>query len=196
MMILIVGSNARKIFQNINPGFLQDLRIPDTRTLENPRGAIRTGRNDDHLASLYLALSGVCRGQILRVCQPFRVGLVHDAVSPLLSIKQNLQDLFLHQHMEVRIVSALQLRMQVSMSGVLPPSIEPDITIITLNGIVLIEILQIVRLGISQLGRCFDKGIFGAAARVSAFGDVDRTVEAMAVFVPLTVVCLELRTRK
>lgn len=115
-------------------------------------------------------------------------------MSPLLSIKQDLQDLLLHQHMEVRIVPALQLRMQVSMSGVLPPSIEPDITIITLNGIILIEILQIVRLRVSQLGRCFDEGVFGAAARVSAFGDVDRTVEAMAVFVPLPVVCLELRT--
>ena len=66
--------------------------------------------------------------------------------------------------------------MQVPMSSVLTPSIGPNITIITLYGIVLVEVLQIVRLWISELRGCFDKGILRAAARVCAFGDVNWTL--------------------
>ena len=95
--------------------------------------------------------------------------------------------------MEVGVISALQFGMQVSMSSVLPSSVEADITIIALYGIVLVKVLQVVRLGISQLRRCFDEGVFGAAACVGALGDIDGTIEAMSVLVALAMVCLELQ---
>lgn len=94
--------------------------------------------------------------------------------------------------MQVGVLVALQLRVQVSMRSVLSPSIGSDVLVVSLDGIVCIEVLEIVGLRVSKLRSCLDESVFGTSADVSALADVDVAVMAVSVFVSLAMVFLEL----
>jgi hypothetical protein len=59
------------------------------------------------------------------------------------------------------------------MSRILASSVWPNVAIVPLDGIVGVEVLEIIRLRISELFGCFDKCVFSAGARVGALRDMD-----------------------
>jgi hypothetical protein len=86
--------------------------------------------------------------------------------------------------------------MQVTVSRVLTSSVWSNIAIITLDGIVGVKVLKVVHLRVSELLGRFNKGIFCTPARVSALGDIDRTIETVSIFVTFAVVGLELSSNQ
>ena len=78
------------------------------------------------------------------------------------------------------------------MSRVLTSSIWSNISIISLDGIVGVKVLQVVHLRIPKLLSGFNKGVLCPPARVSALGDIDRTIETMSIFVSFAMVVFEL----
>ena len=86
--------------------------------------------------------------------------------------------------------------MQIAMGSVLTSSVWSNIAIVTLDGIVGVEILEIRCLWISKLRSRFDKRVFGTAARVGAFGDVNGTIEAVSLSVAFAMVRLKLSRSK
>lgn len=79
------------------------------------------------------------------------------------------------------------------MGSILTASVWSNVPVIALYGIIGVEVLQILRLRVTELGSRFDEGVFSAAAGVSTFGYVDRAIVAMSIFVALAMIGLKLR---
>jgi hypothetical protein len=78
------------------------------------------------------------------------------------------------------------------MRSILTSPIWPNVTVIPLYGIVGIEVLQILRLGVSELRCRFDEGVFCTVTDVGALGNIDGTIEAVSVLITFAMIGLEL----
>lgn len=190
-MVLVVVSNAWKVFNDRNTSFLQHFRITHARSFEDTRCAICACRDDDHLLGPNGAPGGVSSREEFRIGKILGVGLILDTHS-FLALEKDSEYLLLNQDMQVGVLVALQFRVQISMRSILSPSIGPDVLVVTLDSVICIEVLEIVGLRESKLCSCLDECIFGASADVSALADVHVAVVAVSVFVSLAMVFLEL----
>lgn len=78
------------------------------------------------------------------------------------------------------------------MRRILTSPIWSNITVISLYGIVGVEVLQILRLRVSKLRCRFDEGVFCAVADMAALGNIDGTIEAVSVLIPFAMIGFEL----
>jgi hypothetical protein len=85
--------------------------------------------------------------------------------------------------------------MKIAMCGILSAPSRADVLVISLDLIVRIQILQIIRLRVTKSSRGIHKSVFCARADMRAFGNIDRSVVAVFVLVTLPVVRLKLSNR-
>lgn len=151
-MILIVFSNTRQVFDALYPSFLEDLRIANARTFQDSGRGISASRNDDELVRFDCTWRGISNIQELGIGHMRWIGLV---LYPdcLLVFEKYFQDLLLSQYVQIRVVVALEFRMQITMSCILPPAIRSDVLVVSFHGVIGVEILQILDFRVAE-GSC------------------------------------------
>ena len=94
-----------QLFDDLNSSAFENLRITDSRALQEKWCAYRTRRGDHHLRGAHLELLTIAC--LERSPIRLRVAPVLNADGSLMVIEQDADDLRLNKHMQVGILSAL-----------------------------------------------------------------------------------------
>jgi hypothetical protein len=129
---------------------------------------------------------------LFRPLTEFRIALELNTNSLLVVIEQNSDNLLLAHNVQVGVVAALELVVHISVSGILSPSVGPDVLQPPLSGVVRIEVLQVLELTVAHVVRRVDEGLLSLLAAVRALRDVDGATVAVGLAVTHAVVVLEL----
>lgn len=142
-MVLVLFTHTRQVLDNVHTNILQNFSITNSGTFKNSRGSICSCRNDDHLLRLDGAWRCISNMQELWIGHILWVGLILHS-DGLLALEDHPQDLLLGQDMQVGVlVGVLEFGVQVSMSCVLTSSVWTDVLVVTLDRIVVVQVLQV-----------------------------------------------------
>jgi hypothetical protein len=191
VVVLVIVADAGELLDHRHACTLQDLSITHTRALQDQWRSVGTGRDDDHLLGTN-STRCLFRHHELRVRLRLGVGLVLNPDSALVVVKQDLDHLLVANDMEIGVLATPQLRVDVSVGGVLSSTVGADVLHPAFRAVVGVEVLQVLEFAVAQGVGGLDEGIFGALATVRAAGDVHRTLEAMHLFLAVAVVGFEL----
>lgn len=186
MVVLVVITHTGKVLHDRHTGALQNVLAPNSRPLQDQWAAIGARRQHDELPRAH-GLDAAAGLVVLGV------RLVLDAHGALGVIEQDADGLVLHQHVEVGIVAALELGVDVAMSGVLAATVGPDVAEPALDAVVGIEVLQVLEFRIADCGGGVDEVVFGLLGSEGAAGDVDGPVGAVVLGVATAVIRLKLK---